>query len=193
MKLVLRKLGWLVAEDFMQRRSERAIPFWFPKDFQRTKSIFVHVPRTGGTSIGLTLYDRQIPHTTWKTWVELFPRRCRNYYTFAAVRDPNEKFLSAYDFLKRGGMNQGDERWAAGQLAEFKKVEDLIEAMADQEVRKRIYSRWHFVPQSAYVDAGPGRPGINLLIPFEHLAEGFEVAAQALGRDVRLPDRKSVV
>jgi hypothetical protein len=78
----------------------------------RYKFAFVHIPRTGGTSVETALGGRKSIHHTpleyinghrdtllpnglgWELWNE--------YHTFTIVRNPFDQVVSLYEFLKRG-------------------------------------------------------------------------------------------
>ncbi|MEO8450771.1 MAG: sulfotransferase family 2 domain-containing protein, partial [Gemmatimonadota bacterium] len=178
-------LAWTVAEGSMQRRREKSFGLEFPDDFDRTASIFVHVPRTAGTSMGMALYGRQVKHHMWSQWVEINPRKCREYFSFAVVRDPIKRFLSACEFLKDGGMNPADQQIGVDLLAGFDDAEQFILSMKkDMEAQKRLLAYWHFRPQSDFLDAKADRPKIKTLIPFEHLESGVRKVATTLGMNV---------
>ena len=71
-------------------------------DFER-KVVFVHVPRTGGTSIeaafGLIEQSRKIHHFTATENEKLLKKKGENpedYYWFSFVRNPWDRVISAY-------------------------------------------------------------------------------------------------
>lgn len=58
--------------------------------------IFIHVPKTGGTSIEKALELGGPRHNTARQYKELFPELWESYYSFAFVRNPWDRVLSLY-------------------------------------------------------------------------------------------------
>ncbi len=66
--------------------------------------IFLHVPRTGGTSISHTLYGRHsIEHYSARCLKAMAPEFWNMTQSFAVVRDPFDRFASSYAFVRGGG------------------------------------------------------------------------------------------
>jgi Sulfotransferase family len=70
---------------------------------QRAQRLFIHVPKTGGTSISSCLYHRNQPHLTAEFIFDLYGDAARSLPSFAVVRHPLDRLKSAYHFLKHGG------------------------------------------------------------------------------------------
>jgi hypothetical protein len=58
-------------------------------------ALFVHVPKCGGTTLAEALYGHQINHFSAKVLALSDQERFRNSFSFAILRDPVERFLSA--------------------------------------------------------------------------------------------------
>src|SRR5271165_2862234 len=69
----------------------------------RAGILFVHIPKTGGTSISKVLYHRNLPHYTARSWVRAFGGTVAGLPTFAVIRHPVERFVSAYKMAVAGG------------------------------------------------------------------------------------------
>ncbi|MGB7655056.1 MAG: sulfotransferase family 2 domain-containing protein [Novosphingobium sp.] len=63
---------------------------------------FLHVPRTAGTSIASALYGMQINHFPLREMTPLM-RDLRILPHFAIVRNPWDRAVSAWNFVRRGG------------------------------------------------------------------------------------------
>ena len=79
------------------------------------KFVYFHVPKTGGCSIKKVLlkYQRSDPtadlhwrlkgHCRYSRVLETFPHT-EDYFKFAIIRNPWDRFVSAFLFLKKGGL-----------------------------------------------------------------------------------------
>lgn len=82
---------------------------WFatirPGVFRSMRSaevVFVHVPRTGGTSISQALYGRNLPHLSMAYYQALAGDKLAGLPSFAVIRDPIDRLASAYRFIRAG-------------------------------------------------------------------------------------------
>jgi hypothetical protein len=75
-----------------------------PEGMRARNLIFVHVPRVAGTSITRALYgDGCIHHHSMRYFRALDPGFAQSAGSFALLRDPFERFASAYAFVRAGG------------------------------------------------------------------------------------------
>ena len=80
--------------------------FWWriPPAMRARNLIFVHVPRVAGTSITRALYGEGcIHHHSMRYFRALDPGFAQSADSFALLRDPFERFASAYAFVRAGG------------------------------------------------------------------------------------------
>jgi len=152
----------------------------FFEAFEQTQSIFIHVPKTAGQSVAMALYKRGIAHMTWRHWYQRNPRKFASYFKFAVLRDPIARFCSAFDYLKAGGMNDRDKKFAAAVLKRFASVDEFATALADTELQQQVMPWWHFRPQAHFVADEFGRSKMDMLIRLEHLQTGVNQVARKL-------------
>ncbi|GAA0734140.1 hypothetical protein CA233_15110 [Sphingomonas sp. ABOLD] len=67
--------------------------------------LFIHIPKTGGTSICANLYGRNLPHATASFWREMYGAEIAAVPSFAVLREPLDRLQSAYRFIKYGGTD----------------------------------------------------------------------------------------
>ena len=82
----------------------RAFRWRIPAAMRARKLIFVHVPRVAGTSIMCALYGEGcIHHHSMRYYRALDPGFAQSAQSFALLRDPLDRFASAYAFVRAGG------------------------------------------------------------------------------------------
>jgi hypothetical protein len=74
-------------------------------EIQKGDPIFIHIPKNGGTSIKRCLYREDPGHLTSRFYAFAAPELLDSSDSFAIIRDPFDRFMSAFDFLIRGGGN----------------------------------------------------------------------------------------
>tara|TARA_E500000318_G_scaffold73397_1_gene68039 strand:+ start:494 stop:988 length:495 start_codon:yes stop_codon:yes gene_type:complete len=67
------------------------------------KLVFIHISRTGGSSIktALNLHDKQY-NEYYHLDSSYIPKECKDYFKFAFVRNPFDRFASLYHFRPKG-------------------------------------------------------------------------------------------
>jgi hypothetical protein len=80
---------------------------WRIEDAMRRRNlIFVHVPRVAGTSIAHALYGpRCTRHHSIRYYKTIAPKFWAEADSFAVLRDPFDRFASAYAFVRGGGTD----------------------------------------------------------------------------------------
>jgi len=114
-KLLLVKdfIRHLIVKMVMATSSIRMIrPIWIRliasatiNDIHRAGVLFIHIPKTAGTSICALLYDRNLPHFTADFYQRIMGTQLGDVQSFAVIRHPIERFVSAYRFVMSGGSD----------------------------------------------------------------------------------------
>jgi hypothetical protein len=160
-----------------------------PEPVIKTGILFIHIPKAAGTSICMALYSiPTIGHLKVSDWQSWFPHSWRQVTIVSVVRDPLDRFLSAFHFLKKGGMNQDDELFANRFLGEFENPNMLLEAMRrDESFRVQILRQIHFIPQVVFLKDRGGNLCADLLVPYERLQNFGKLLAPYLGHTISIP------
>lgn len=151
------------------------------KPYDDHQCIFFHVPKAAGISVCRTLFGNLAGgHRTLSNLQLVFSKReFDRYFKFTFVRNPWDRALSAFRFLRRGGFNDTDRIWAEKHLSGFSDFADFVlHGLRDDEVLQWI----HFRPQTDYLTI-PGRNRLHLDFTgyFENLPSDFAYVVERLG------------
>ena len=113
------------------------------------KCVFVHIPKTGGITISsvLKIPPENLGHqplsnkTGWDS----------NYFKFAFVRNPWERFLSCYFYFKKYGRKETNDVKDGELVNKFKDFNDFAESFGgirDQFSQKHFYSQLYWIDEN---------------------------------------------
>lgn len=142
--------------------------------------VFVHIPKTGGLSIANAVYRTEGGgHRTVEDYKrELGPEIFASLVSFTVVREPTERLASAFRFLKRGGINDLDQAFAAEHLAPFETLEEFVTGWLTPESAR---SQVHFRPQHEFVCGSSGRPEVDHILRHERLQDDYDALRPVFG------------
>jgi len=141
------------------------------------KCIFIHIPKCAGTTIRNTLQPLINGHASHSHQLasSYDKPELKNYFRFSFVRNPWDRFVSAFLYLKAGGARThfngsdwDDEIIEVLKIDQSKNFADWVSSESTvQEAKERGQ---HFRAQSVYLDAP-----VDFIGRFESLSEDFEV------------------
>jgi hypothetical protein len=144
--------------------------------------IFVHVPRTGGTSISALLYGRNLPHVSLSFYRSLGCRRIAELPSFSIIRCPTERLISSYRFLRAGGTGlMASSRYDPLGLGACGDFDSFVERLAAHPDRIRAYDALR--PQSEFVTDTDGKVIITQLFAFGDVVAGSAGLREWLGSE----------
>jgi hypothetical protein len=91
-------LSWQQKIDVIRGESQVFRPC-----FESTKSIFIHVPKAAGTSIARAIYGMNVGHRKAIDYYDVSNKKFDAHFSFAFVRNPWDRAVSAYNFVKQNG------------------------------------------------------------------------------------------
>jgi len=156
---------------------------------RRHRAIFIHVPRTGGSSVSKALgliqahfpvarylaFDRDLFHSAFK---------------FAFVRNPWERLLSVHA-LTRANIDSEWELgriWAKATLEGTSNFEEFVLSLEDPRRRRRVMRYPLFRPQLDWLRLPVSRRmPVDFVGRFERLEEDFNLIAKKIGIEAELP------
>ncbi|MEM7267628.1 MAG: sulfotransferase family 2 domain-containing protein [Pseudomonadota bacterium] len=149
---------------------------------RRHNTVFVHVPKTAGLSVYRALgmdrpADTHAPAFAYRSADTKF---FDSAFRFAVVRNPWDRMVSAFYYLKFESSYTQDRAWADRRLAQFSDFRNFAEALTQPLFRNQVIAWRHFLPQSLYLNIG-GACAMDQLIAFDRLDHELADVAEKLG------------
>jgi hypothetical protein len=175
-RLLCRAFGVRLVSDIHERACDLGLPM--PLGGGRRARIervaasglvFIHIPKAAGMSISQALYGEQIKHLSIRLCRRMAGGRLADLPSFAVLREPTERFLSAYRYGRAGGSpsNSVAESFFA-QYRDFRSIDDALDHV-EQAIGP--YAVDHiYRPQSWYVTDAMGRIAVDRLLRMEDIA-----------------------
>ena len=147
------------------------------------KIIFIHIPKTGGTSIerffgvnpvefckeklsGLHTKHGWLQHCTLTEMETCFDIDINNFYSFTFVRNPWDKMVSSYFY---------ELKWIKD-----KKLNFLGYVKNSPEINK-YHNKAHRREQYQYIIDQSNEPAVNYIGRFENLQQDFDIVCDKIG------------
>ncbi|WP_185962578.1 sulfotransferase family 2 domain-containing protein [Thalassomonas sp. M1454] len=118
------------------------------------KFIYIHIPKTGGNGILKSLFnlDFGLGHKPLELYYKANRTKFDEYYKFTIVRNPYDRFVSAFNYLKAGGNSQVDIIVLKEELTKHRDVNDFIsELKKNPELMVNVMNYVHFMPQTYFL------------------------------------------
>lgn len=142
------------------------------------RAVFVHVPKTGGSTIAKTLFGLGSPiHATAHAFQRANPSKFSAYFKFAFVRNPWDRLVSAYYFY-----TQLPER-SEHSKGIFQRYSDFGTFVRDFVTPENVLGPLHLRPQHQFVCDVNNR----ILVDFVGRYETFESDVAEVAKAIRLP------
>jgi len=147
------------------------------------KCIFIHIPKCAGTTIRNTLQPLINGHAAHSHCVasSYDKPELKNYFMFSFVRNPWDRFLSAFLYLKAGGacthFNGADWDDDIIKVLGIDKAATFSEFLRDKKfLKENLFRGQHFVPLCGYLDRD-----IDFVGKVENLQEDFNLVCNKIG------------
>jgi hypothetical protein len=155
------------------------------KSFDDLECIFIHIPKCAGVSINKSLFGNLGGgHLTLKDYRFIFgKKKFDGYFKFTIVRNPWDRVVSAFHFLKKGGMNYADKEWADNNLSNYKDFDTFIKKWLNKE---NIFKYHHFRPQYHYICLKKNKIGVDFVGYIENINSDFEYISNKINIGTKL-------
>ena len=175
-------LGRSYQNFWWKRRVQNFCPW---TDWNREKkAVFVHIPKTGGTSMYKTfgMDDPGETHCPAIGYSASDPNAWNSAFRFAFVRNPWDRFVSAFHYLKQKPLTDDDRRWAEQMLSDCDDFEAFIARMVSSPTFRGSVMMWrHFSPQWWYLTDQSGESFVDYVGRFENFDAELDEISSKLG------------
>ncbi len=133
--------------------------------------LFIHVPKAAGTSIVQSLYNRHDwCHLNYRDYQQLFDNQNFDSISkIAFVRDPYDRFVSAYNYLRYKSRASFDRFWVESNIGKDS-IDSFIERWLDAKSVEDC-SVDHFRSQASYLCDSAGELNIDYIGKLETLGD----------------------
>lgn len=156
----------------------------FPyKDYNILKKcIFIHIPKNAGTSVLRSLgYGGGRQHCSYRYYLMSDSAKFRKYYKFTIVRNPYDRLVSGYWYMKNGGNRRSDMKFKEIIDESFPDFTSFVSGFLNKD---RIHEIKIFNPQYIYLYDHYDVLQVDFIARYENLAEDF----LEIGRQLHLGD-----
>ncbi|MGI1664152.1 sulfotransferase family 2 domain-containing protein [Palleronia sp. KMU-117] len=131
----------------------------FIKEMDDLGVIFVHIPKAAGTTLKKEIYGdtAHYGHRRFVEYLAYDEQRSRRLFTFAVCRNPFERFISTFNYLRNGRITRRDRLFASNFLANFENSSEFAEALEDPVFRFRVMHYDHLRCQTHWTNM----PGVS--------------------------------
>ena len=146
--------------------------------------IFIHIPKAAGTSILATGVQWCRGHQPYRFYERHLPKNIPMPFTFTVVRHPLDRYISAFYYLRAGGITAQDRSWSERNIPRGCDHNSFAEVLAQ---RPRLLKQMHLKPQVSALLSESGRVGPNEVLRLENLAEEWPrfAAEHGLRRELK--------
>lgn len=164
---------------------------YLPQDDQ-LQSIFIHIPKSAGTSIRNALYQSKSFHIPVARYRAFDEERFNKYFKFCVVRNPWSRVASAFYYLYKrktsSELNFLDHRWVASMLRNVRSFEDFVLKLEDRKFQKRVCEYIHFRSQLDWIcvrDIFKKRVCVDYIAKYENLDAEMRHLSTILYREIK--------
>ena len=157
---------------------------------KRHNAIFIHVPKAAGSSVKQSLGMPDLwPHCPAKAYCEIDPTFYRNAFTFAFVRNPWDRLVSAFHFINFSSENEYSKKIRHELFSDVESFDNFLEKLKSASYRGYVLTKMHFMPQVDFLCDYRGKVIVDAVGRFENLDDDFFEFAARIGVSDRIDTR----
>jgi chondroitin 4-sulfotransferase 11 len=144
---------------------------------KKEQFVFIHIPKCGGNSITsdhFRNFSHDLRNENFKYFKDSYERSLSKF-SFTFVRNPWDRLVSSYEYLKNGGNCTLD---AEDYLNLFSKYENFKEMVLNWE--EVFFDQIHFKSQSDWICDNDGNIIVDFVGKFENLQQDFDIVCDRM-------------
>ncbi len=148
--------------------------------------IFIHIPKAAGTSIHKSFFGRLsgFGHATGERYLSIYgPLDFFSTFRFTFVRNPYDRFVSSYEYLKEGGNNSNDLLFYEKHIKPYQNFDDFV--LNGFLKKTEIQNYIHFKKQVSFIYSG-SRCLVDFIGRFENLEKDYKYLSSIIGVEAEL-------
>jgi len=140
---------------------------------KKYECIFIHIPKTAGTSILKLLNNNKIPryHGFWFEYQKRSPHCFNDYYKFSFVRNPWDRTVSTFFYLRKL-IENSNTAFIPKNLAKYETFDDFVNLFLNKDT---IWSHKLFIPQWFFILDQDDILKVDFLGKIESIEEDFDI------------------
>lgn len=158
-------------------------PYPYRRYTKRKKAIFIHIPKTAGTSILNSLGGWAGDHCSYREYLQASPTKFENYFKFCFVRNPYERLISTYEYLKQGGNKTSDLILQKRILDKYPTFDSFVRYYLNHDI---IYRVNVLKPQYWFIYDEENILQVDYLARFENIDREYEKISTILNLKKKL-------
>lgn len=158
-------------------------PYPHIRYMKKHKYLFIHIPKTAGTSILDALSIRFRHHADFRVFKSAKPVLYLSVFKFCFVRNPYDRAVSTYLFLKNGGSGSTDKELCEYINSVSHDFESFVFNLLDQDI---LHTHPLFKPQYSYVCNFNYQLMVDFVGKFENIEQDWAAIAQKIGAPTSL-------
>ncbi|MEO4045289.1 sulfotransferase family 2 domain-containing protein [Hoeflea sp. CAU 1731] len=158
--------------------------FPYSKEEIANEIIFVHIPKTGGNSIAKAIFGTGgRGHYSLAQYYRSNPTLFRRSFKFGITRNPWDRIVSSFHYLKQGGMTKSDKEFGDTFLANLNFGSFIVKLSDDNEYLTKVLRWIHFRPQIDFVQIN-NQTTMDYLGKLESIDEALNAISEIVKRNV---------
>ncbi len=150
--------------------------------FSKKNIFFVHIPKNAGNSIrplcrkeGIKVITHNIRRRNKRLLAA--HRGEQKIHAFCISRNPYDRLISAYYYLKDKTDHRGDLADKEKFLSQYKDFDDFVKNGLEKASNEQI----HFLPQVFWILNKNGKPEVETVLRLENLQNDFDEFCKIMG------------
>jgi len=136
--------------------------------------IFIHIPKCAGNAVQKSLFGEVVfGHQTIRQYqLALGSSEYSKAWKFAITRDPWERIVSAWRFLKAGGLHAHDEKYFSENISQYSTFDHFVNDWLVHQDLKNC-GCVHFKPQVHFIQDLSGVLAMDQMIKLSNLGRNY--------------------